>query len=309
MSKRLLAVPLAAALVVGCQKSPHPPRRPSRSRAGPGRRGRPGAGGQPSSPRRSRPAPRSTPWRCPARVRPAWTTSRAPRRCAMTADTAGALVEARRALADDGEDTDALALDRPAGPRLGAGDPGRRGVRAAGSHRPRGRACPWCRPRGCAWPRGTSRPPRPWPAPRWAATRGTSRPGRRSAAPSSARATSPAPSTASSRHGRSSPRTDGCSTTSASPTSGPAATRRRSRCSSAPPSCSPRPRWCRTTSVSPASAPATSTARGTLYARSALLAPKYVKARVNGERTAMVRTGPDGGVDATHVSEEGDGEE
>jgi tetratricopeptide (TPR) repeat protein len=45
------------------------------------------------------------------------------------------------------------------------------------------------------------------------------------------------------------------------------------------------------------------------YARSALLAPRYVKARVNGERTAMVRTGPDGGVDATHVPEEGDGEE
>ena len=45
------------------------------------------------------------------------------------------------------------------------------------------------------------------------------------------------------------------------------------------------------------------------YARSALLAPKYVKARVNGERTAMVRGGTDGGVDAAHVPEEGDGEE
>ncbi|MGZ6028578.1 MAG: tetratricopeptide repeat protein, partial [Myxococcaceae bacterium] len=45
------------------------------------------------------------------------------------------------------------------------------------------------------------------------------------------------------------------------------------------------------------------------YARSALLAPRYVKARVNGERTAMLRTGADGGVDATHVPEEGDGEE
>jgi tetratricopeptide (TPR) repeat protein len=45
------------------------------------------------------------------------------------------------------------------------------------------------------------------------------------------------------------------------------------------------------------------------YARSALLAPKYVKARINGARTAMLRTGPDGGVDAAHVPEEGDGEE
>ena len=45
------------------------------------------------------------------------------------------------------------------------------------------------------------------------------------------------------------------------------------------------------------------------YARSALLAPRYVKARVNGERTAMLRTGPDGGVDEAHVPQEGDGEE
>ena len=45
------------------------------------------------------------------------------------------------------------------------------------------------------------------------------------------------------------------------------------------------------------------------YARSTLLAPRYVKARVNGERTAMLPSGPDGGVDATHVPEEGDGEE
>ena len=45
------------------------------------------------------------------------------------------------------------------------------------------------------------------------------------------------------------------------------------------------------------------------YARSALLAPKYVKAQINGARTAMLRTGTDGGVDASHVPEEGDGEE
>ncbi len=44
------------------------------------------------------------------------------------------------------------------------------------------------------------------------------------------------------------------------------------------------------------------------YARSALLAPRYVKARINGERTAMMRTGPDGGVDAVHVPEAGDTE-
>jgi len=45
------------------------------------------------------------------------------------------------------------------------------------------------------------------------------------------------------------------------------------------------------------------------YAQSALLAPRYVKARVNGERTAMVRTGADAGVDGAHVPQEGDGEE
>jgi len=39
------------------------------------------------------------------------------------------------------------------------------------------------------------------------------------------------------------------------------------------------------------------------YARSALLAPKYVKAQINGARTAMLRTGTDGGVDASHVPE------
>jgi Tfp pilus assembly protein PilF len=45
------------------------------------------------------------------------------------------------------------------------------------------------------------------------------------------------------------------------------------------------------------------------YARSALLAPKYVKARVNGERTAMLRSGPDAGVEGTHAPEADDGEE
>ena len=45
------------------------------------------------------------------------------------------------------------------------------------------------------------------------------------------------------------------------------------------------------------------------YARSALLAPKYVKARVNGERTAMLRSGADAGVEGTHAPEEDDGEE
>ena len=45
------------------------------------------------------------------------------------------------------------------------------------------------------------------------------------------------------------------------------------------------------------------------YARSAMLAPKYVKARVNGERTAMLRSSPDAGVDGAHIPEEGDGEE
>jgi tetratricopeptide (TPR) repeat protein len=45
------------------------------------------------------------------------------------------------------------------------------------------------------------------------------------------------------------------------------------------------------------------------YARSALLAPKYVKARVNGERTAMLRSSTDGGVESGHTPEAGDGEE
>ena len=45
------------------------------------------------------------------------------------------------------------------------------------------------------------------------------------------------------------------------------------------------------------------------YARSALLAPKYVKARVNGERTAMLRSSTDGGVESGHMPEAGDGEE
>jgi len=45
------------------------------------------------------------------------------------------------------------------------------------------------------------------------------------------------------------------------------------------------------------------------YARSALLAPKYVKARVNGERTAMLRSSTDGGVESEHTPEAGDGEE
>ncbi len=45
------------------------------------------------------------------------------------------------------------------------------------------------------------------------------------------------------------------------------------------------------------------------YARSALLAPKYVKARINGDRTAMLRSSPDAGVEGTHVPEANDGEE
>jgi Flp pilus assembly protein TadD len=45
------------------------------------------------------------------------------------------------------------------------------------------------------------------------------------------------------------------------------------------------------------------------YARSALLAPKYVKARVNGERTAMLRSAPDAGVEDTHTPQVDDGEE
>ena len=45
------------------------------------------------------------------------------------------------------------------------------------------------------------------------------------------------------------------------------------------------------------------------YARSALLAPKYVKARVNGERTAMLRSSTDGGVESGHTPEADDGEE
>lgn len=45
------------------------------------------------------------------------------------------------------------------------------------------------------------------------------------------------------------------------------------------------------------------------YARSALLAPKYVKARVNGERTAMLRSALDGGVESVHQPEAGDAEE
>jgi Tfp pilus assembly protein PilF len=45
------------------------------------------------------------------------------------------------------------------------------------------------------------------------------------------------------------------------------------------------------------------------YARSTLLAPRYVKAQVNGQRMAMVHAEVDGGVDGTHQPADGDGEE
>lgn len=45
------------------------------------------------------------------------------------------------------------------------------------------------------------------------------------------------------------------------------------------------------------------------YAQSTLLAPRYVKAQVNGQRMAMVRSDTDGGVDGTHQPTDGDGEE
>src|SRR5262249_19024172 len=45
------------------------------------------------------------------------------------------------------------------------------------------------------------------------------------------------------------------------------------------------------------------------YARSTVLAPRYVKAQVNGQRMAMARTDPDGGVERTHQPIDSDGEE
>jgi Tfp pilus assembly protein PilF len=45
------------------------------------------------------------------------------------------------------------------------------------------------------------------------------------------------------------------------------------------------------------------------YTRSTVLAPRYVKAQINGQRTAMVRAGTDGGVDEAHVPADDDAEE
>jgi tetratricopeptide (TPR) repeat protein len=45
------------------------------------------------------------------------------------------------------------------------------------------------------------------------------------------------------------------------------------------------------------------------YARSTLLAPRYVKAQVNGQRMAMARTDADGGVQSPHQPTDDDGEE
>jgi tetratricopeptide (TPR) repeat protein len=45
------------------------------------------------------------------------------------------------------------------------------------------------------------------------------------------------------------------------------------------------------------------------YARSTLLAPRYVKAQVNGQRMAVVRSDGDAGVESTHQPADGDGEE
>jgi tetratricopeptide (TPR) repeat protein len=45
------------------------------------------------------------------------------------------------------------------------------------------------------------------------------------------------------------------------------------------------------------------------YARSTVLAPRYVKAQVNGQRMAMARTETDGGVEEAHQPADSDGEE
>ena len=154
----------------------------------------------------------------------------------------------------------------------------------------------------------TPRPQRRWPARRWAAMRGTSRPGRRSGALSSARQprrchpqsrAGPDAGTLA-RMGAEQPRVRLPPGQPQPGRAGGARARRRAS--------SPRPRWCRTTSASPASGTGDLDGARTSYARSALLAPRYVKARVNGSARRCSHR-PDGGVDATHVPQEGDGEE
>ena len=253
MSKRFLAVPLAAALVAGCQKSPTPSPPVPEAKV-------PVAAAPPA------PAPAVVP-RAEAQRRtgrhpgaaPLGSSGPGPRRARRDArgdgDTAGALVEARRALADDGENVDALSLIARLARASGQATLAAEAYERLDVSTPRTR-CQWCRRRGCGRSRGTSRPPR-------AASRHPRGPGRgerrglagTGAGPARPPGTSRARSRASSRRAPSSPRTDGCSTTSASPISGPAAIRRRWRCSSAPPSCSPRRPWCTTTSASPASGP------------------------------------------------------
>jgi tetratricopeptide (TPR) repeat protein len=45
------------------------------------------------------------------------------------------------------------------------------------------------------------------------------------------------------------------------------------------------------------------------YARSTVLAPRYLKAQINGQRTAMARTGTDGGMDEAHVPADDDADD
>ncbi|HEY1905580.1 MAG TPA: tetratricopeptide repeat protein, partial [Myxococcaceae bacterium] len=108
MSNRLLAVPLAAALVAGCQKSP-PPSPPVAEVKVSG----PAATPAPAPAVVQAPRPTGAPVDTLALPRsgpPGVDHLARAEKLRDDGDTAGALVEARRALADDGEDADALAL-------------------------------------------------------------------------------------------------------------------------------------------------------------------------------------------------------
>jgi Flp pilus assembly protein TadD len=108
MSKHLLAVPLAAALVVGCQKSPAPSPPVSRVEVPV-----PAATPAPAPPIVQAPKPTGAPVDTLALPRsgpPGVDHLARAEKLRDEGDTAGALVEARRALADDAEDADALEL-------------------------------------------------------------------------------------------------------------------------------------------------------------------------------------------------------
>ncbi|MGZ3447882.1 MAG: tetratricopeptide repeat protein, partial [Myxococcaceae bacterium] len=108
MSNRLLAVSLAAALVAGCQKSPAPTPSPPATESRPAV-----AAAVPAPAVTPPPKPTGAPVDTLALPRsgpPGVDHLARAEKLRADGDTAGALVEARRALADDGEDTDALTL-------------------------------------------------------------------------------------------------------------------------------------------------------------------------------------------------------